>query len=137
MLFRKIEKTLKEHFASECNKIMVVDGARQVGKSFIIRHVGRELFENYIEINFVEDSLQDKRFENVRRIQDFYFQVSMIAGDKMKEKKNTLIFLDEIQTYPHFLTLLKFLKQDDRFTYIASGSLLGVKIGRASCRERV
>ena len=89
MLFRKIEKTLKDHFASECNKIMVVDGARQVGKSFIIRHVGRELFENYIEINFVEDSLQDKRFENVRTIQDFYFQVSMIAGDKMKEKLNS------------------------------------------------
>ncbi|MCI6524777.1 MAG: AAA family ATPase [Candidatus Enterosoma sp.] len=132
MLFRKIEKTLKEHFASECNKIMVVDGARQVGKSFIIRHVGRELFENYIEINFVEDSLQDKRFENVRTIQDFYFQVSMIAGDKMKEKKNTLIFLDEIQTYPHFLTLLKFLKQDDRFTYIASGSLLGVTLNKTT-----
>lgn len=43
----------------------------------------------------------------------------------MKQKENTLIFLDEIQTYPHLLTLLKFLAQDNRFTYIASGSLLG------------
>ena len=55
-------------------------------------------------------------------------QVSMLAGDKMKEKKNTLIFIDEIQAYPHLLTLLKFLKQDDKFTYIASGSLLGINL---------
>ena len=52
----------------------------------------------------------------------------MLAGDKMKEKKNTLIFIDEIQAYPHLLTLLKFLKQDDKFTYIASGSLLGINL---------
>lgn len=43
----------------------------------------------------------------------------------MKEKENTLIFIDEIQAYPHLLTLLKFLSQDNKFTYIASGSLLG------------
>ena len=52
----------------------------------------------------------------------------MIAGSKMKSKENTLIFLDEIQAYPHLLTLLKFLSQDNRFTYIASGSLLGVDV---------
>ena len=50
----------------------------------------------------------------------------------MKEKENTLVFLDEIQVYPHLLTLLKFLKQDDRFTYIASGSLLGVTLSQTS-----
>ena len=54
----------------------------------------------------------------------------MIAGNKMHEKENTLIFLDEIQAYPHLLTLLKFLKQDDKFTYIASGSLLGVTLSK-------
>ncbi len=47
-------------------------------------------------------------------------------------EKSTLIFLDEIQEYPHLLTLLKFLKQDDRFTYIASGSLLGVTLAKTS-----
>ena len=52
----------------------------------------------------------------------------MLAGDKMKKKKNTLIFIDEIQAYPHLLTLLKFLKQDNKFTYIASGSLLGITL---------
>ena len=50
----------------------------------------------------------------------------------MKDKKNTLIFIDEIQTYPSFLTLLKFLKKDDRYTYIASGSLLGVALSQTN-----
>ena len=46
----------------------------------------------------------------------------------MKDKKNTLIFIDEIQAYPHLLTLLKFLKQYYKFTYIAIGSLLGITL---------
>ena len=90
------------------------------------------MFENYIEINLLEDSLSERLFENTRSVNDFYLQLSMIAGDKMKEKENTLVFLDEIQAYPHLLTLLKFLKQDDKFTYIASGSLLSVTLSRTS-----
>lgn len=52
----------------------------------------------------------------------------MFAGSRLKGKADTLVFLDEIQVYPHLLTLLKFLRRDDRFTYIASGSLLGVTL---------
>ena len=54
--------------------------------------------------------------------------LEIIAGEKMETKDNTVIFIDEIQAYPHLLTLLKFLKRDDKFTYIASGSLLGVTL---------
>ena len=129
MLHRKIEKTIKDYLQNGSNKIMIVDGARQVGKSYIIRYVASELlkdkFTNYIEINFVEDSLGNKLFENVNNKEDFYLQLSMVAGEKMKNKDNTLIFIDEIQQYPQFLSMLKFLKQDDKFTYICSGSLLG------------
>ena len=123
MLFRKIQADIEKYLLSESNKILVVDGARQIGKTYIIKYVGEKLFENYIEINMIEDLLGDKLFENVKTVDDFYLQVSMLAGDKMKDKKNTLIFIDEIQAYPHLLTLLKFLKKDDKFTYIASGSL--------------
>lgn len=134
MLHRKIEQTIIDYLQNGSNKIMIIDGARQVGKSFIIRYVGNELlknkFTNYIEINFVEDYLGDKLFENVNNKEDFYFQLSMIAGDKMHEKEDTLIFIDEIQQYPQFLTMLKFLKQDDKFTYISSGSLLGVTLSK-------
>ncbi len=132
MLYRKIEKVIKEHLQSDSQKILLVDGARQVGKTYIIRYVGNKLFENFIEINMVEDSLGDRLFANTKTIEDFYLQVSMLFGDKMKQKENTLIFIDEIQAYPHLLTLLKFLSQDNKFTYIASGSLLGVTLSQTT-----
>ena len=132
MLFRKIEATIESHLRANSPKILLIDGARQVGKTYIIRHVGNKLFENFIEINMVEDSIGDRLFENTKTIEDFYLQVSMLAGNKMKAKENTLIFIDEIQAYPHLLTLLKFLSQDGKFTYIASGSLLGVTLSQTT-----
>ena len=131
MLYRKIEETIKEHLKSNSSKVLLIDGARQVGKTFIVRYVGQKLFANFIEINMIEDYEGSKLFANVKTTEDFYLQVSMIAGDRMKQGE-TLIFLDEIQVYPHLLTLLKFLAQENRFTYIASGSLLGVTLSQTT-----
>lgn len=132
MLFRKIQSYIETYLKSDSNKVLIIDGARQIGKTFIIRHTARSLFVNYIEINLLEDSLGSRLFENTRTVEDFYLQVSMIAGDKMKDKKDTIIFLDEIQAYPHLLTLLKFLKSDDKYNFIASGSLLGVTLSKTT-----
>ena len=132
MLYRKIQSTLEKYLNSDSNKVLVLDGARQVGKTFIIRHVGQKLFKNYIEINLKEDAGGNQAFSQVRTVKDFYLQLSVLAGEKMGNKKDTLVFLDEIQSYPHLLTMLKFLKADDRFTYIASGSLLGVALAQST-----
>lgn len=132
MLYRKIESVIEEHLKSDSKKILLIDGARQVGKTYIIRHVGKKLFDNFIEINMVEDFEGDHLFANVKTVEDFYLQVSMLEGDKMGTKDNTLIFIDEIQVYPHLLTMLKFLSQDDKFTYVASGSLLGVTLSETT-----
>lgn len=132
MLKRKISALIEEHLTSDSDRILLIDGARQVGKTYIIRHVGRNLFDNFIEINMLQDFAGDKLFENATTVNDFYLRVSMVAGDRMKEKNNTLIFIDEIQAYPHLLTMLKFLKEDDRYTYIASGSLLGVTLSETT-----
>ena len=67
-------------------------------------------------------------FANARTVQDFYMTLSIIAGDRMKDKDSTLIFIDEIQAYDHLLTLVKFLMADNRYTFIASGSQLGVAL---------
>ena len=128
MLKRKIQGYIERYLTSNSNKLLVIDGARQIGKSFIIREVGHRLFPNYIEVNFANDKNGAKVFMDANTVEKFYFQLSTIAGDKMHEKANTLVFLDEIQAYPHLLTLVKFLKEDDRFTYIASGSQLGVTL---------
>ncbi len=132
MLYRKIEKEIKEHLENNTNTILIVEGARQVGKSFIIRKVAQELFKNYIEINFAEDKFQSKTFEQVSSVQDFYMKLSSVAGERMNKKNDTIIFLDEIQEYPQFLTLLKFLNQDNKYTFIASGSLLGITLSKTT-----
>ena len=128
MLYRKCEARIEQHLLSDSNKILLVDGARQIGKTYIIRHVGKRLFENFVEINFMTDAVGRRQFANIRSVEDFYVQIGANFGNKLKDKTRTLIFLDEIQTYPDFLTLLKFLKDDDRYTYICSGSLLGVAL---------
>lgn len=128
MLKRKIQGYIEQYLKSNSNKMLVIDGARQIGKSYIIREVGQRLFPNFIEINFAKDKNGPKVFAEANTVEKFYFQLSTIAGEKMHEKANTLVFLDEIQAYPHLLTLVKFLKEDDRYNYIASGSLLGVTL---------
>ena len=49
MLYRKIESLITEHLKADSKKILLIDGARQIGKTYIIRHVGQKLFENYIK----------------------------------------------------------------------------------------
>ena len=132
MLYRKMEVLIQAHLTSDSQKNLLIDGASQVGKTYLIRYVGQKLFENFIEINLVEDSLGDRLFAETRTVEDLYLQISMLAGERMKQKENTLIFLDEIQAYPHLLTLLKFLSQDGKFTFIASGSLLGVTLSQTT-----
>ena len=72
MLFRKIESLIEAHLRSDSPKILLIDGARQVGKTYIINHVAGRIFENVIEINMVEDSLGDRLFSEVNTVEDFY-----------------------------------------------------------------
>lgn len=128
MLYRKFEKRIEEFFRKEPNKILLVNGARQIGKSYLIRYVGKKMFKNYIEINLKEDKESRGIFATVRSTSDFYIQLGVIAGNRLGTKENTLVFLDEIQSYPHLMTMLKFLNQEGRYTYVASGSQLGVAL---------
>ena len=129
---QKIAELIEQHLKSGSERILLIDGARQVGKTYIIRHVGKKLFPNFIEINMLEDSVGERLFENAKTVDDFYLRVSSVKGELMGEAKDTLIFIDEIQAYPHLLTMLKFLRDDNRFTYIASGSLLGVTLAQTT-----
>lgn len=128
MLYRKIEKDIEEYLRAEDDRIMILEGARQIGKSFIIREVGKKLYDNFIEINFAEDDEGPKIFKGIGTTEGFYFTLSSVYGEKLDRYENTLIFLDEIQHYPQYLTLLKFFREDRRFRFIASGSLLGIAL---------
>ena len=80
MLYRKMEALIEAHLTSDSQKILLIDGARQVGKTYLIRYVGQKLFENFIEINLVEDSLGDRLFAETRTVEDLYLQISMLAA---------------------------------------------------------
>ena len=130
MLYRKFARRLDEFLNNEPHKILLVNGARQIGKSYIIRYVGKQLFKNFVEINLKADKEGMGIFQSVRSVDDFYLQLGAIAGDKLGNKQDTIVFLDEIQSYPHLMTMLKFLNEEGRYRYIASGSELGVALAQ-------
>ena len=137
MLYRKIEAEIEAHLRSDSDQILVIEGARQIGKSFIIREVGMRMFPHFVEVNFVEDDEGQKLFQNIHSANDFYFVLSSIAGDRLGNYDDTLVFLDEIQHYPQYLTMLKFLREDHRFRFIASGSLLGISLRTTTSTQHV
>ena len=124
----QIKSYIEEHLKSNDDKILLIEGARQIGKSYIIRNVGTELYDNYVEINFVADDEGEKVFKNVHTTEEFYLNLSMVAGSRLDRYDNTLVFIDEIQHYPQFLTMLKFLREEHRYRFICSGSLLGIAL---------
>ena len=129
MLYRKIGKYIEDWLTGGSDKTLIIEGARQTGKSFIIREVGTRLSPCFVEINFVEDDEGPGIFRGVHTTSDFYFALSMVAGKQLSQNASSvLVFLDEIQHYPQFLTLLKFLRQEGRYRYIASGSMLGLAL---------
>lgn len=128
MLRRKFTSVIEQYLTIETNKILLVNGARQIGKTYLIRYVGKKLFRHYVEINLQEDKDNQAIFANVRSTKDLYLQVAAIANKELGNKSDTLIFLDEIQAYPHLLSMLKFLNQEGVYHFIASGSQLGIAL---------
>ena len=131
MLQRKFTSVI-EHFLKEVpNKILLVNGARQIGKSFLIRYVGQNLFRHYVEINLKEDLEGERVFADVHTTTDLYMRLSNFYPAPLGDRNDTLVFLDEIQCYPHLLTMLKFLNLEARYRFIASGSQLGVALAQS------
>lgn len=128
MLRRKFTVYLEEFLKTEKNKILLLNGARQVGKSYTIRYVGTKLFKTFVEINLKEDKENEKVFADVHSTSDLYIRLSNYTNEPLGDINDTLIFLDEIQSYPHLMTMLKFLRQEGRYRFIASGSQLGVAL---------
>ena len=128
MLERKFTQYLERFLNDEPDKILLVNGARQIGKSFLVRYVGKRLFKHFVEINLKEDKEGDQVFAGVKTTNDLYMRLGNYYSKPLGDKKDTLVFLDEIQSYPHLMTMLKFLNQEGAYRFIASGSQLGVAL---------
>ncbi len=126
MLQRKITENLIQWKNQPDKRCLVIKGARQVGKTYIIDKFARDQYKNYIYINFDENPSYQLIFDGDFSVETLIKQISLrVPGAKLVPGE-TLIFLDEIQNCPRARTALKFLAIDKRFDVIASGSLLGI-----------
>lgn len=127
-MFRKAKSKLINWKATS-NKALLVTGARQVGKTYIIREFLKEEFgeDNFIEFNLIENELVKTTIENSSNSEDLLFRLSALTNKNMIKGK-TIIFLDEVQVCSNIITAIKFLVEDGSFRYILSGSLFGIEL---------
>lgn len=120
---RIIDKHLSEWASGSTHKPVLLRGARQVGKSTAVRHLG-EQFESYVEINFEKQTEYKALFQGNLEVTRIIPQLAAMCGKSIKAGK-TLLFLDEIQACPEAIMSLRFFKEDmPDLHVISAGSLL-------------
>ncbi len=126
MLYRKAYDRLLEWKNQPKRNALCIMGARQIGKTTVIRQFAHDNYENFIEINFITDSDAAMIFAGNLDANTIIANLTAYTRKPMIPGK-TLVLLDEIQACPNARTAIKFLVEDGRFDYIESGSLLGVR----------
>jgi predicted AAA+ superfamily ATPase len=126
MLIRKKEKEITE-WIKNGKKALLVSGARQVGKTFLIRECLRKEQCEFVEFNLIEQPEIVGLLASAETVDDLILRLSLFT-DKKLIKGKSIIFFDEIQEYKEIVTKIKFFVEEGSFRYILSGSLLGVEI---------
>lgn len=126
MLRRKAYQNLLDWKNETKGKALCIIGARQIGKTTLIREFGKREYKYFAEINFVTDPRAADIFRGKLSAEEIIINLTAYL-QKPLERGNTLILFDEIQECPEVRSAIKFLVEDGRFDYIESGSLLGVR----------
>lgn len=126
MIKRKAYQFLRLFFTNE-KQALLVTGARQVGKTFAVRKIGKEVFEQVVEINFIEQPDAVELFSHPKSAAELLMRISAFTRKKLVPGK-TLIFFDEVQECDEMVTAIKFLVDEGSYRYVMSGSLLGVEL---------
>ena len=125
MLKRKAYKSISNWYNQNLKKCLLVDGARQIGKTFIIRKFLEENSKSFIEFNLYDNNLVKEAFEKADSAKDLLLKISVLSN-KTLIKGETIIFIDEVQAVDDVITKIKFLIEEGSYRYILSGSLLGI-----------
>lgn len=126
MLERKALERLEQWKKQNARKALLLTGARQIGKTTLVREFAKRHYKQFVEVNFLETPSAAAIFEGPLNADEIitgltaYLRTPLVPGE-------TLVLLDEIQECPNARTAIKFLVEDGRFDYIETGSLLGVK----------
>ena len=132
MLKRKVTHSIKKWIGSKNKKCLVIQGARQTGKTYIVERFAEENYEEIVEINFKQIPSAMDIFSGDLTVDNMVMAMRFRFPEKKIIPGKSLIFLDEIQECQEAVTSLKFWALDNRFDVIASGSLLGIDYKRAS-----
>lgn len=131
-MYRAIEERIRYFFDNVPNQALMITGARQIGKTYVVRKYAREHFEHVVEINFIENEDAAGLFENAKSSGDILLRLSALTDVPLEnvpsKQGKTLIFFDEVQECKELVTAIKFLVEEGSFRYILSGSLLGVEL---------
>lgn len=129
-MYREIINDLIEWKESKIRKPLIVHGARQVGKTYIIKQFGKEYYDNLIYVNFETNQEMSSQIAETIDANYIINKLELFYGEKIIPEK-TLIFFDEIQANERALTSLKYFCEDaPEYHIIAAGSLLGIAINR-------
>lgn len=131
MIKRKIISSLIAWKQNHKREALLIKGARQVGKTTIVREFASKYYKHFVEINFEQDPVAKEAFAGSRDARTIISRLSAM-GHGAFVPHETLVFFDEIQTCPNARTAIKFLVEDNSYDYIESGSLLGINYGEVS-----
>ena len=126
MLRRKLYQNLLSWRGAHGRKALLLTGARQVGKSTLVRKLGNESYDRLVEINLALNDAAREALAGSRDMSDFLRRVSLFAQGPMPHG-STLVFIDEVQELPQIMTMAKALVEDGRYDYAFSGSMLGTE----------
>lgn len=126
MIKRKMYKYLINWKQKKDKSALIIKGARQVGKRYLVREFGRNEYESYIEINFLKNPLYKNIFKGDLSAEEIFKRLSAYIPNLKIIPFKTLLFLDEIQVCAEARTAVKFLVEDGSVDVISSGSLLGL-----------
>jgi predicted AAA+ superfamily ATPase len=127
MLKRKAWSLIEQWKTGKSNQGLLVTGARQVGKTYLIREYAKAKYGSVAEINLLENKKAAAAFDSADNAADLLVRISLLADVKLIEDE-TLIFIDEVQASKEIITAIKFLVEQSKYDFIISGSLLGVEL---------
>lgn len=127
MLKRKAYAEFQRWQQAGVGKALLVKGARQVGKSYLVDAFAHDAFERVVSFDLVEDSRTRESFSQATSADDLFLRITVAAKTPLAPHR-TVIVIDEVQECPNILTYVKYLVQKGEYRYILTGSLLGVKI---------
>ena len=126
LLKRKIDSYLQSWKTSLGKKPLIVNGARQIGKTRSIEWFAKNNYGHVVQINFVEQPKYKGIFDDGFEVDSIIKNISLLNPDYEFVANDTLLFFDELQACPNCATALKFFKIDGRYDVICSGSLMGI-----------